>query len=201
MQTLQQMFDRLRKHVNQKTTLSRDRFSQSTAFFMPKHLRKDQYLIQEGEPARFLAFVATGCLRAYSIDKKGEEHIIQFALETWWITDLCSFLTGDNATLFVDALEDSDLLLIDAESYERLCTTIPEFERYFRILLQNNYVATHRRILASISLSAEERYLQLLENYPTIAQRVALRHIASYLGITPEALSRIRRRLSQRSRR
>ncbi len=201
MQTLQQMFDRLRKHVNQKTTLSRDRFSQSTAFFMPKHLRKDQYLIQEGEPARFLAFVATGCLRAYSIDKKGEEHIIQFALETWWITDLCSFLTGDNATLFVDALEDSDLLLIDAESYERLCTTIPEFERYFRILLQNNYVATHRRILASISLSAEERYLQLIENYPTIAQRVALRHIASYLGITPEALSRIRRRLSQRSRR
>lgn len=201
MQKLQQMFDLLRKQVNQRTSLSRDRFSQSTSFFIPKHLRKDQYLIQEGEPARFLGFVTAGLLRSYSIDKKGEEHIIQFAPETWWITDLYSFLAGDNATLFIDALEDSDVLLIDAESYERLCTTIPEFERYFRILLQNNYVATHRRILASISLSAEERYLQLLENYPTIAQRVALRHIASYLGITPEALSRIRRRLSHRARR
>ena len=198
MQTLQQMFDQLREHVRQKTSISRDRFSESTAFFVPKHLRKDQYLIQEGEPARFLAFVTAGCLRAYSIDKKGEEHIVQFALETWWITDLFSFLAADKATLFVDALEDSDLLLIDGESYERLCTTIPEFERYFRILLQNNYVATHRRILASISLSAQEQYLQLLRNYPTIAQRVALRHIASYLGITPEALSRIRRRLSDR---
>ncbi len=199
MQNLQQMFDQLRKHVSAKTTLTRSKFPECTSFFIPKHLRKDQYLIQEGEPARFLAFVTSGCLRSYSIDKRGEEHVVQFALETWWITDLYSFLTGNNATLFVDALEDSDVLLIEPASYERLCTTVPEFERYFRILLQNNYIATHRRILASISLSAADRYVQLVEDYPTIVQRVAQRHIASYLGITPEALSRIRRRLSRRS--
>ncbi len=198
MQNLQQMFDQLRKHVSAKTTLTRARFPESTSFFIPKRLRKDQYLIQEGEPARFLAFVTSGCLRSYSIDKRGEEHVVQFALETWWITDLYSFLTGKNATLYVDALEDSDVLLIEPGSYERLCTTVPEFERYFRILLQNNYIATHRRILASISLSAADRYLQLVADYPTIVQRVAQRHIASYLGITPEALSRIRRRLSRR---
>jgi CRP-like cAMP-binding protein len=136
-------------------------------------------------------------MRAYSVDQKGEEHIVQFALEGWWISDLYSFLTGKPSTYDIEALEESDVLLIDLPSYEKLCTTVPAFERYFRILLQNNYIATHRRLLASISLSAEEQYVQLINDYPTIVQRVAQRHIASYLGITPEALSRIRGRMAK----
>jgi CRP-like cAMP-binding protein len=200
-QPLQQMFDQLREHVLEKTQLTKEEFPLCTSFFVPKHLRKDQYLLEEGEPEKFLTFVTHGCLRAYSIDRKGEEHVVQFALEKWWISDLYAFLTGTNATLFIDALEDADLLMIDRASYEKVCTTVPQFERYFRILLQNNYIATHRRILASISLSAEEQYLQLLADYPDLVHRVALRHIASYLGITPEALSRIRSRLSHRAKR
>ena len=197
MEDLRFMFDKLREHLLQRISLTEEEFSGCTSLLIPKRIRKESYLLQEGDVAKYLAFVARGCLRSYTIDKKGEEHIMQFAQEGWWITDLYSFLTGKVSNYFIDALESSDVLLIDATSYEKLLTTIPKFERYFRILLQNNYIATHRRILASISLSAEDRYLQLIEDYPTIVQCVAQRHIASYLGITPEALSRIRNRIAK----
>jgi len=194
------MFDRLRDHVSRLVPLTDEDFPSCTSVFIPKRLRKGAFLVQEGETSKYLAFVTAGCLRSYGIDKKGQEHIVQFGLEGWWISDLYSFLTGKPGTQYIDALEESDLLLLDSPSYERLCTTVPKFERYFRILLQNNYIATHRRLLASISLSAEDRYLQMLQEYPTVVQRVAQRHIASYLGITPEALSRIRNRLSRRTK-
>lgn len=197
MQDVRPMFDRLREHVSHLVPLTPDEFPLCTALMIPKRVRKGAYLLQEGEVSKYLAFVTKGCLRSYGIDKKGGEHIVQFALEGWWITDLYSFLTGKPGVYFIDALEESDVLLIDSASYEKLCTTVPKFERYFRILLQNNYVATHRRLLASIGLSAEERYLQMLDEHPTIIQRVAQRHIASYLGITPEALSRIRNRIAK----
>src|SRR5512140_637155 len=182
------MFDRLREHVAGRIPLTDDEFLICTSQLVPKRIRKDNFLFQEGEVARYLTFVTKGCLRSYSVDAKGEEHIVQFALEGWWIADMYSFLTGAKTTLFVDALEESDVLLLDERTYEQLCTTIPKFERYFRVLLQNHYVSSQRRLLASISLSAEKQYLQLLADHPTIVQRVAQRHLASYLGITPEAL-------------
>jgi CRP-like cAMP-binding protein len=191
------MYDRLREHIAKLVPLTDEEFPACTALLIPKRLRKGSYLAQEGEVSKYLAFVTSGCLRSYTIDKKGEEHVVQFGLEGWWISDLYSFLTGKPGRYFIDALEDSDVLLIDLPSYEQMCSTIPKFERYFRILLQNNYIATHRRVLSSISLSAKERYLEMLHDYPTIVQRVAQRHIASYLGITPEALSRIRSRLAK----
>jgi CRP-like cAMP-binding protein len=196
-QDVRVMFDRLRDHIARRITISAGDFPLVTELLVPRRVRKGQLLTQSGDVCRHLAFVTKGCMRAFSVDAKGEEHIVQFALEEWWISDMYSFLTGKPSTLDVDALEDSDVLLIDLQSYERLCTTVPAFERYFRILLQNNYIATHRRVLASISLSAEEQYTQLIEDYPSIVQRVAQRHIASYLGITPEALSRIRGRMAR----
>ncbi len=198
MEKFRSMFSTLRNHVAKHILLTNEEFSRSTSFFVPKRLRKNQFLLQEGEVCMYLAFVTEGALRSYTIDPKGEEHIVEFAFEGWWISDLYSFLTGQTSTYFIDALEDSDVLLIDSASYDKLCSSIPKFERYFRILLQNNYIASHRRILASISLSAEERYSRLLESCPFIAQRVAQRHIASYLGITPEALSRIRKRIPKK---
>jgi CRP-like cAMP-binding protein len=196
-QDVRLMYDRLREHVSRLVPLTDDEFPACASLMIPKRVRKGGYLVQEGEVCKYLAFVTRGCLRSFAIDKKGEEHVVQFALEGWWITDLYSFLTGKPAEHFVDALEETDVLLIDALSYEKLCTSIPQFERYFRILLQNNYIATHRRVLSSISLTAEEQYGRLLEEYPMIVQRVAQRHIASYLGITPEALSRIRGRMAK----
>ena len=198
MEALQSMFNILREQLSKHIALTDEEFLHCTSFFIPKKVRKDQYLLQEGDICKYLAFVTTGTLRSYTIDAKGEEHIVQFAFEGWWISDLYSFLTSQPSTYLIDALENSETLLIDAPSYNKLCTSLPKFERYFRILLQNNYIASHRRILASISLSAEERYLQLLDSCPTIGQRIAQRHIASFLGITPEALSRIRNRISKK---
>jgi len=191
------MFDKLREHVSRLVPLTDEEFPVCASIMIPKRVRKGAYLVQEGEACKYLGFVTKGCLRSFSIDRKGDEHVVQFGLEGWWISDLYSFLTGKPAELFIDALEESDVLLIDMPSYEKLCASVPKFERYFRILLQNNYIATHRRVLSSISKSAEERYRQLLEMYPMVVQRVAQRHIASYLGITPEALSRIRARIAK----
>jgi CRP-like cAMP-binding protein len=142
--------------------------------------------------------VNKGCLRCYSVDSSGKEHVVQFAIEEWWISDLYSFFTNEPSTFNIDALEDSELLLLEQNSYERLLQEIPAFERLFRKLFENRLIANERRINATLSDSAEERYLSFLKNYPSIAQRVPLTQIASYLGITPESLSRIRAELAKK---
>lgn len=192
------MFEPLRSHIARYIELTDEEFERCTQLFIPKKVRKRGFLLQEGDVCKQIAFVTKGCLRSYTVDSKGDEHVMQFAIESWWISDLYSFLSGEPGTYYIDALEDSELLLIDNGSYERLCTDVPKFERFFRLLLQNNYIATQRRIAASLSMSAEDQYLHLLRSYPNIIKRVSQRHIASYLGITPEALSRIRKRLSEK---
>jgi CRP-like cAMP-binding protein len=130
------------------------------------------------------------------VDHNGVEHITQFAIEGWWISDMNSFLTQENATYNIDAIEDSKVLLLDMTSQETLFKEIPKFERYFRILIQDSYVALHKRLLSNITESAEEKYLRILNNYPQLIQRMPQHMIASYLGIKPETISRIRKKLS-----
>jgi CRP-like cAMP-binding protein len=176
---------------------------EETDFFISvlqiKKLRKKQYLVQEGDVCRYESFVNKGCLRTYHVDEKGQEHIAQFAIEGWWISDMYSFLTSTPARLNVDAMEDAELLCIDKPSLEELYLRVPKFERFFRIILQNAFIAHQQRIIANMSKSAEERYLEFLERYPELEQRVPQHQIASYLGITPESLSRIRKQLTERS--
>ena len=191
-------FDALHDHLERYIDLTDEAFAASAKHFTPRKIRKSHFLLQEGEVCRDLAFVAEGCLRLYSIDADGKEHIVQFAFDGWWISDLYSFLTGEPSIYYIDALETSDLLLIDRAGYESLCADDPKFDRFFRLLLQNHHIATHRRIRASLSMSAEEMYLYLLEIYPDVTQRVAQRHIASYLGLAPESLSRIRKHLVEK---
>jgi CRP-like cAMP-binding protein len=121
---------------------------------------------------------------------------MQFAFEGWWISDHFSFLTGESAVYNIDALEDSELLLISKQAEEKMLQKIPKFEKYFRILLQNSLIATQRRLISSLSQSAEERYNQLISVCPTIPQRVPQHMMASFLGITPETLSRIRKQIA-----
>lgn len=193
------MYDALEKHIRNRVALTDEEFAHSTTFFIPKKIRKHQFLQQEGEVCKHISFVTRGCLRQYTIDETGEEHVVQFAIEDWWISDLYSFLTREPATYNIDALEDSELLLLEARLHEKLCNDIPKFDRFFRLLLQSNYVANQRRITASLTLSAEEQYLLLQQTYPDIVNRVPQNQIASYLGITPQSLSRIRRDLTGKS--
>ena len=192
------MFEVLFQKLEEKIKLTEDEKELCKSFFTPKKLRKRQYILQEGDVCKYTAFVEKGMLRSYTIDEKGNEHIMQFAFEGWWIADQFGFLTGEPAVYTIDALEDSELLLLSKQAEEQLLQRIPKFERYFRILLQNSLIATQRRLIGSLSQTAEERYNQLIQTCPTIPQRVPQHMMASFLGITPETLSRIRKQLAVR---
>jgi len=170
-----------------------------TRLLVPKKIKKGQFLLREGEVDKHLAFVAKGCLRLYMVDDKGKEHIMQFAPENWWISDMDSVTKGTPSAYFIDAVEDSDVFLVDAAAQEKLLKTIPAVALFFQELLQNRQTATQKRIIFSMSASAEERYLDFIKTYPSLARRLPQHDIASYLGITPESLSRIRKQMVKKA--
>jgi CRP-like cAMP-binding protein len=190
------MHEVLFKNIKTKVDLTEAEEQQLRNFFIPKRLRKKQYLLQDGDVCLYTAFVEKGLLRSYTIDEKGNEHIIQFALEDWWISDMFSFLTGEPSAYSIEALEDSELLLINRKAYDEMLIIVPKMERYLRILVQNSLIATQRRLSSKLSLSAEENYKNLIAACNNIIQRVPQHMIASFLGITPETLSRIRKQMA-----
>lgn len=192
------MFSLLQKKIHENISITEEEFDFCKSLFTPKKLRKKQYLLQEGDVCRYTAFVEKGILRSYTVDEKGVEHILQFALEGWWMADLYSFLTNEPSRYNMEALEDSAVLLITKSSWDILLEKIPAFERYFRILIQNNLIATQRRLMGSLSETAEERYSKLITTFPDCVQRVPQHMIASFIGISRETLSRIRSQLSSR---
>src|SRR5690606_26406650 len=150
-----------------------------------------------GNICRHIGFVNFGCLREYTIDNKGNEHIVQFAIEDWWVSDLNSFLSGLPAKYNIDALQDSEVFLLEKSARDELLDKCPKMERFFRLLLAANHIAIHRRVMDSLSTSTEERYLKFIKTYPTLQEQIPQNQIASYLGITPQSLSRIRKELTQ----
>lgn len=190
------MFTLIRKNIEKHTRLSNEEFNYFTSLLQFKRLRKKQFLLEEGAICSRECFVNSGCLRMYMLNEKGQEHIIQFATADWWIGDQYSFLTGEPSAYFIDALEESEVLLIEKDKLEQLYIQVPKFERFFRIAFQNSYVALQRRILAGLSQTAEEKYLDFLNRYPDLEQKLPQHQVASYLGITPESLSRIRKQLA-----
>jgi CRP-like cAMP-binding protein len=148
--------------------------------------------------AKYGMFVASGCLRTYTIDNKGKEHILQFSPEDWWTGDMSSLVNGVPSQLFIDAIEDSDILLFDNNSIQKLNEYIPESAAMYQVALHKSLVAKNQRIVFSLSASAEERYNDFLNKYPSLVQRVPQHMIASYLGISPETLSRIRKQQSRK---
>ena len=183
---------------NEKVSLTLEEQEKIKTYLTPKKLRKKQYLLQEGDVCKAIAFVEKGALREYSIDESGTEHIVQFAVEDWWIGDMYSFLTQTPAMYTIEALEDCELLQIDKNGLEELYLKLPKMERFFRIIIQNAFVASQKRIISSMSQSADERYLAFIEKYPAIEQRIPQYQVAAYLGITPEFLSRIRKKFASK---
>ena len=161
--------------------------------FIPKNLLKGEYLLREGDPLKYGAFVCKGFLRSYVIDNKGKEHIIQFAPENWWISDKGASAEG-KASCFIDAIEDSDILLIDQAGHFKMLERVSSYGKSFQAGMQKRSAAKDKRIVHSLVADAEERYTDFIETYPSIAQRVPQHMLASYLGIAPETLSRVRRK-------
>lgn len=150
-------------------------------------------LLKEGQACNQLSYVHSGALRAYFTDEAGKESTIMFAVSDWWVTDMYCFLNGRRAMMYIEAIEDSCIFQISKEDLDGLYIKVPKFERYFRILMQNAYTREQLRVIENLSLPAKERYNNFLNKYPHIARVVTLKQIASYLGITPEFLSAIRK--------
>ncbi len=181
---------------NQKVALTKEEEALIKTFLMPKKLRKKQYLLQEGDICRAFAFVEKGALKSYTLDDNGNECIIQFGIEGWTISDMYSFLTGEPATYNIDAIEDTELVIITKAAHEELLLQLPKYETYTRINITGAYIAMQKRLTSIISTPVEERYTAFTEKYPDIVKRVPQHMIASYLGLKPETLSRIRRRIA-----
>jgi CRP-like cAMP-binding protein len=163
-----------------------------------KTLKRKDYLLKEGEICKTENFIVKGCLRTYTIDDKGFEHILMFGIEDWWVGDLYSFLTHTPATYFIDALEDTEILQIEQENLEKLYEKVPKFERFFRLIIQNAFIAQQNRINQNLSFTAEQKYLDFIKRYPELEQRISQKHVSAYLGITPVFLSMLRRKLAIR---
>jgi len=188
------MFDVLYQFLTERMPLTRTQFEAVQPFFLPKQLKKGELLLREGDVAKYGAFVARGCLRSYVIDNKGKEHVVQFAPENWWLADIHSIINKVPTLYFMDAIEPSDILLLDASGQQKLIEMLPGFQASFQAGRQKHTTAKDHRIIASLTATAEERYQNFLHVYPSIAQRVPQHMLASYLGITPETLSRIRKK-------
>jgi len=161
--------------------------------FKIKHLRKRQHLLQEGDVCKYMAFVVKGAGRMYSVNESGQENIIRFAIESWWLGDYESYNLHTPSLYNIEMFEDSDVLLVGYEQIQELRKNVPAVDLMIREIDRNGAIATQKRIHAAISQGAEERYNLLAKTYPEFLLRFPQSMIASYLGISPETLSRIRK--------
>lgn len=163
-----------------------------------KKVKRRQFILQEGDICKHYTFIVEGCFKMYKVDEKGHEHNLQFAIENEWITDIGSFHTQKPSELYIEALEKSTLLQISHADLIHLYINYAVFDRNFRVLIENAFIALQKRVLQNISASAETKYLSFLEDFPHLVHRISNVQIASYLGITPEFLSKLRKTLTQR---
>jgi len=190
-------YSQLLKNIGKHIQLTTEETGCFTATVNFRQVHKKEVLLAEGQVAKNISYVHTGALRAYYIDKDGNENIIMFAINDWWVTDIYSFSTGLPGLLTIDAMEDTTIFELPKSKLEELFITVPKFEKFFRIIMQNSYVREQLRTIQNLSVTAEERYINFVKKYPQFIQRLPQKQIASYLGITPEFLSVIRKNLSR----
>lgn len=181
----------LRKHFEKITPVTDQEFEYILSHFVSKKFKKHQFLVQAGSPVPFDYFVVKGLLKAYFINEDGKEHILQFAMEDWWISDYQAYFNQTEATLNIDCIEEVEVLCLSLHNRDKLCAELHKIEHFFRRKSNSGYIALQRRILCLLNNSAKERYEQLLLQYPSLFQRVPKTLIASYLGVSRETLSRL----------
>jgi CRP-like cAMP-binding protein len=186
------MWPLLRQQIGIHVSLTPEEYERVESFFSYKKFRKKQYILQEGDVCRHETFILKGCARMYHVGEDGQEHVTLFGIEGWWVGDLHSSVNDKPSIINIDCLEECEVLQITMQSLDKLYAEVPAMERFFRLLLQNAYISFQHRILVMLTRPAAERYKDFLERYPKIEERIPDHQVASYLGITPQSLSRIR---------
>jgi CRP-like cAMP-binding protein len=176
--------------------LSAEEKQELSARAKERTLKRKEFFLQEGQVCHHHAFVVEGCFKTYSVDNLGKEHNLQFAAENDWIADISSFYSDKPSKLYIETLEPSRILMIEKKDLLFFYKNYPKFVRYFKVIFENKFVEMQNRVLQNISSTAEERYLTFLEQYPQLSNRIPSIQIASYLGVTPEFLSKIRKDLA-----
>ena len=190
-------FDLLISSISKHISLTAEEVEFFTSLLRSKFLANGEFLLREGDTCKHESFVIKGCLKTYYLDENGLEHIIDFSIEEWWADDLYSLLTQTASQSNIKAIEDTDILQISKPDLELLYKKIPKFERFFRILFQNAFITQREQINQALSASAEERYILFLKKKPYAEKRFSQKDIASYLGITPQFLSTLKKKLGQ----
>jgi len=181
----------LLQHIATHITLTAEEQNYLISLLHERKIKKKQYLTQEGDITKGPAFVTEGILRSYSLDKNGFEHVIQFAPPGWWIGDMNSMIRQQPGILYCDALEDSTVLWLWKSDLDKLYAAIPKFERFFRILAENAIASYQVRLINILSLPAKERYANFCQLYPSLIDCLPQKQVASYIGVTPEFLSKM----------
>ncbi len=196
----QDTYEGVLTHLKQIISLTQEEETLLISKLKHRTYLKGQYIVQEGDVDRYQTFILSGKVRTFYLDDHGNEHIVAFGIENWWVGDICSFTTQTPAEFNTECLEKTEVVQILYDDMEQLYNEIIQLERYFRLIVQKAYGNMSKRIVHNHSLSAKERYLMFIESYPEIAQRVPQYMIASYLGITKEFLSSIRKQIINKSK-
>jgi len=190
-------FDLLISNISRHLSLTGEEIEFFTSLLRSRSLANGEFLLREGDVCKYESFVVKGCLKTYYLDEMGIEHIIDFSIEEWWADDLYSLLTQTPSKSNIKAIEDTHVLQIGKTDLELLYQKIPKFERFFRILFQNAYITQREQINLALSASARERYLLFIKKKPYAEKRFSQKDIASYLGVTPQFLSVLKKKLGR----
>jgi CRP/FNR family transcriptional regulator, cyclic AMP receptor protein len=192
------MFENINRNVSKSAVFTQKELARMNELLQVKHFPKKTYLLQEGEICHFEGYINKGCARTYYIDENGFEVTLMFSIEDWWVGDVASFYEQTPSNFFIETLEECEIMMFNPVTKEMLLAEIPKFERVFRMMIQRSLSSMVNRLVNTISKPAQDKYLEFIRKYPTIPQRVPQHYIASYLGISPEFLSKVRAKLSKK---
>ena len=188
-------FQPLLDYINRVIELTEEEEQKICSLISYRKLLKGQYFLQQGDVCKFSGFIVSGCTKTFFVDEDGQEHVIMFSVEDWWTSDMGSYISQKPADFNVQCLENTTLIQLSYENQEEILREIPKLERFFRLIIERAFVASQKRIVRNLSMSAKDRYLHFRNVYPKIEQRIPQYLIASYLGITKEFLSKIKSQL------